>query len=179
MLTLVIGGSGSGKSEYAEKIVKSLQTNGEDIYYLATMKPEGEENKRRILRHLQLRDGKGFITVEMSINVASFPQRIGIEKCRDAIVLLECMSNLAANEMFGEEIKSAADVHKKIVEDMGALNNKVKHLVVVSNNIHEDGATYDAMTEEYIRAVGDINSDVAAMSDKVIEVVVGIPIVVK
>ena len=40
MLTLVIGGSASGKSEYAEQHVMSL--NGARIY-IATMEPFGKE----------------------------------------------------------------------------------------------------------------------------------------
>ena len=65
MLILVTGGSGSGKSEYAEGIAVSLaEREGLPLYYIAAMKPYGEEGKRRVERHRRLRAGKGFQTVE-------------------------------------------------------------------------------------------------------------------
>ena len=57
MLTLVIGGSASGKSEYAEQHVMSL--NGARIY-IATMEPFGKEAEDRISKHRQMRKNKGF-----------------------------------------------------------------------------------------------------------------------
>ena len=48
MMILVIGGSGSGKSSYAEEIVCSV--SGEDMkkYYLATMQIFDEDGERRL-----------------------------------------------------------------------------------------------------------------------------------
>ena len=62
MLCLVIGGSASGKSEYAERHVCALP--GRRIY-AATMQPFGEEGRQRIARHRKLREGKGFVTIEV------------------------------------------------------------------------------------------------------------------
>lgn len=44
-MVTVIGGSGSGKSEYAENLIKELQGNTKDnkLYYIATMKPYGRK----------------------------------------------------------------------------------------------------------------------------------------
>ena len=67
MIYLVTGGSGSGKSEYAEHLVMS---SGCPVrYYVATMTVYGEEGKAKVLRHQELRRGKGFITVECPVNV--------------------------------------------------------------------------------------------------------------
>ena len=49
MLTVVTGGSGSGKSAYAEDLLLSYGL-GERIY-IATMFPFDEESHRRIARH--------------------------------------------------------------------------------------------------------------------------------
>ena len=62
MLRLIIGGSASGKSEYAERLVCPLP--GKRIY-VATMEPFGEEGRERIARHRKLREGKGFVTAEV------------------------------------------------------------------------------------------------------------------
>ena len=69
MLSLIIGGSASGKSEYAERLVCSLP--GKRIY-TATMEPFSEEGRERIARHRKLREGKGFVTVEVPRNLGAF-----------------------------------------------------------------------------------------------------------
>ena len=45
MFALIFGGSGSGKSEYAEKLSCELAQKNEK-YYIATMIPYGEEGKK-------------------------------------------------------------------------------------------------------------------------------------
>ena len=70
MLILITGGSGSGKSEYAENTAKELaEKEGLSLYYIATMKPFGEEGRRRVERHHRLREGKGFETVECYVDL--------------------------------------------------------------------------------------------------------------
>ena len=62
MLVVVTGGSGSGKSAFAEETVLSL---GEARrIYIATMQAFDEESHRRIRRHRHMRAGKGFETIE-------------------------------------------------------------------------------------------------------------------
>lgn len=62
MMILVTGGSGSGKSAFAEDQVVSF---GEaERVYIATMFPFDEESKKRVQRHRNMRSGKGFETIE-------------------------------------------------------------------------------------------------------------------
>ncbi|MBP3879053.1 MAG: bifunctional adenosylcobinamide kinase/adenosylcobinamide-phosphate guanylyltransferase [Lachnospiraceae bacterium] len=79
MLCLVIGGSASGKSEYAERHVCALP--GRRIY-AATMQPFGEEGRQRIARHRKLREGKGFVTVEVPRDLGDLTGKL--RKERDA-----------------------------------------------------------------------------------------------
>ena len=62
MFHLVTGGSGSGKSEYAEQLIMEFgeKEPWRKRYYLATMMPFGEETKQKIERHRKMREGKGF-----------------------------------------------------------------------------------------------------------------------
>ena len=155
MITLVLGGSGSGKSAYAEHLLDG-KTNK---YYIATMQVYDAEGGKKVARHRRLRAGKGFVTMEQ-------PR--------------ECMSNLVANEMFsGADIISEDVVVGHILQGIKSLSAKVDELVIVSNNVFEDGISYDATTQAYIRALGRINTGVAALADTVTEVVVGIPVPVK
>ena len=63
MIALVIGGSGSGKSAYAEQMAVKAAGNG-SLYYVATMQVYDEEGKKKVERHQKMRAGKGFLTIE-------------------------------------------------------------------------------------------------------------------
>ena len=69
MLKLVIGGSASGKSEYAEELIISL-AGDENIDYIAPMKAYDEESVKRIDAHRIRRFGKSFVTMEKPVRVA-------------------------------------------------------------------------------------------------------------
>ena len=169
MITLVYGGSGSGKSAFAEDLV--CKTNYPNRYYLATMKSFDEEADRRIEKHRKQREGMGFITIEQPTDIANTIVDA------DSIVLLECMSNLVANEMFAVERNvSFTECADKIIDDVIASSKKAAALVIVTNNIFEDGVSYDEGTKEYMRALGLINERLAKLSNEVYEVVVGIGI---
>lgn len=175
MMILIMGGSGSGKSSYAEETAVSLaQSSKGKKYYLAAMQIVDEEGQSKVMRHRELRSGKGFITIEQP--TAIHETLTQMEKGAKT-VLLECMSNLAANEMFSRTgIKTETEVIENIMSGVALLKEQTTHFVVVSNNIFEDGNVYDKTTMDYIHTMGVINQKLAALADKIVEVVVGIPI---
>ena len=176
MMALIIGGSGSGKSAYAEDYMVSISEDRKK-YYIATMQIYDEEGKRKVERHRMLRGGKGFSTIEQPVDIGKAAEKMEAE---DRTALLECVSNLTANEMFSGEVPGTEEViTEKIVGGIAVLNRELTHLVIVSNNVFEDGNVYDKTTMAYIRAMGRINQKLAEMADEVVEVVVGIPIVIK
>lgn len=67
MIVLVIGGSGSGKSEFAENICMELPA--EEKRYIATMQAFDEESRARIAKHRKARSGKGFETIEQGTHL--------------------------------------------------------------------------------------------------------------
>ena len=167
---LITGGSGSGKSAYAEAQILAL--NGECRGYLATMYPYDEESRQRIARHRKMRAEKNFTTVECyrDLEKTEIPEH--------ADVLLECMSNLTANEMFWPE-GAGSDTEEQILRGVEWLRRKARNLVIVSNEIFSDGCEYDSGTKEYQRTLGKINCRLAELADRVTEVVYGIPLEVK
>ena len=140
MLVVVTGGSGSGKSAFAEETVLSF---GEARrIYIATMQAFDEESHRRIRRHRHMRAGKGFETIERYTEL----DELLIPK--DCVVLLECMSNLVANEMFREG-GFHPEVAEKITEGVKNLLSQAKHVVIVTNEIFSDGILYEEESEQY------------------------------
>lgn len=173
MMTVIIGGSGSGKSAYAEEYI-TLRSGGMPKYYFATMQVFDEEGQKKVERHRKLREGRGFLTVEEPRFLGRAADMLA---AGEKAVLLECMSNLVANVMFSEETpKSASEVAEEIRNETERLKAAVSHLVIVTNNVFEDGIVYDETTTEYIRALGRVNEILAGTAEEVIEVVAGIPV---
>ena len=75
MFTLVVGGSASGKSAYAESLI--LASPYRPRYYVAAMEPFDGECRARIQRHRRMRAEKEFETVERYTNLTSLrlPER--------------------------------------------------------------------------------------------------------
>ncbi len=170
MMTLVLGGSGSGKSAYAEDYL--LRAAGDKKkYYIATMQIRDAEMQAKVDRHHGLRQGKGFSSIEQPTEL----EQAVLQMEPAGAVLLECMSNLTANEMFsGEQPVDRQTVIEKILRGVEALKNHADPLVIVTNNVFEDGIVYDSATMEYIEALGRINERLAAAADEVVEVTAGI-----
>lgn len=168
MTTLVTGGSKCGKSGYAESLLESFC--GRRIY-IATMQPFGGEAHEAIRRHRMMRKDKGFETVERYTDIG------GAELPPDCGVLLECVGNLCANEMFGGGgIDRPAE---RIVSGIKSLAGRASELVIVTNQVGADGIRYEQGTAAYIEEMGKINALLAELADRVVECVYGIPVVLK
>lgn len=189
MLHIVYGGSASGKSSYAESFAMSLQGEGR-LLYIATMYPYkwntteiDPETMQRIERHRAMRADKGFDTVECYRHVEHIVAK------RQDVLLLECMSNLLANEMYLEPDSNAGSdmaetmspVSNKIVQALVNLSTRVQDVVIVTNDVFSDGGslTYDESTREYVKNLAEINCALARVAETVTEVVCGIPVIVK
>ena len=166
MMTLVMGGAASGKSEFAEQMV--LQTEILPRYYIATMQPFDKECCLRIEKHRKMRAQKQFETIECYTGLADLhlPQK--------GAVLLECMSHLVANELYspegaGEETLSA------ILTGVEQLAAQSRQLVIVSNEVFSGGLDYAGDTGRYLRLLAEVNRKLAARAHRVCEVVRGIP----
>lgn len=194
MITVVTGGSGSGKSAYAERMIENL--GKKKRIYIATMKPWDEECRQRIERHRFLRNGKGFETVEYYRDL----ERISLPgDGQGRAVLLECVSNLVSNQLFGtveEDFPEncwISDAHKAsecVIRGIRRLNQQAEDLVIVTNEVFSNGdlraeglrdrdLEAGDFTALYLKAMGEVNVRLGALSDRVIEVVAGIPVIVK
>lgn len=165
MIVLVTGGSGCGKSTWAEKLIQSWPR--ENRYYIATMQVYDRESELRVARHRAQRADKGFETIECEKNLA------GAAIPENSIVLLEDLVNLAANEMF-----DGGDPDR-IVPALQKLAGKCLHLVIVTNDLFSDGMEYSPSVQEYLRCLAEINRQTAELADCVVEVVYSIPLAVK
>lgn len=184
MFHVVTGGSGSGKSAYAEETICMLKerTNSRYLYYIATMVPYGKEAEERIWRHRQMRQGKGFESIECFTNLDGLVQideRLSQEATADGVcVLLECMSNLAANELYLDTGAKERTV-EVILQGIQHLQERCRGLVVVTNEVFSELSPKTEEMQKYLQVMGRINCQMVKMADRATEVVYGIPVEVK
>lgn len=166
MINLIIGGAGSGKSAFAEALAKRLPGTG---IYLATMKAEDPESLQRIERHRRQRADLGFVTVEKAVGLSEAEIPAG------ANILLEDLSNLLANEIFSPEGGGPEAARQGLME----LADRCDHLTVVSNEIFSGGEENEGETLAYMGHLARLNRELAAKADLVVEVLCGLPNVLK
>ena len=169
MLHLVIGQSASGKSRFAEEWVCHLP--GPRIY-LATMQPFGEEARERIARHRQMRTGRGFVTLECTDGIARVLEGKGHLTNADGFLGTAGSSPATEGASSGlvsytENILSTADLAFK---DANLLLEDLPNLLALSG-----GLFYGEETLAYLRALAELEKELARAADTVVEVAAGIP----
>ena len=187
MLYIVTGGSGSGKSEYAEQTaVQCRNRTGGTLWYLATMRIWDDEGRKRVERHRRMRAAKGFETIERYTGLETLELRETFEELNPAgldaeqetdslkywesrrvaqkqVLLLECMSNLVLNEFYDQE----NGAEERILQGIKHLQKQCGDLIIVTNEIFSDGVTYEPESERYIELLGRINRELGQMADSV------------
>lgn len=178
MFELVIGGSGSGKSSYAENAI--CRRAGKDpLYYIATMIPFGKETQQKIDRHRRVREGKGFITQEWYFDISKKIMESGWgQGGKNICAILECVSNLTANEIYSNG-KTEREAVVAVLEGIRKLNSLCRHLVVVTNDVFSESVPDTPEMTEYKKVLGKINRMLAQEADQVTEVMCGCACFVK
>ena len=201
-IILVSGAGASGKSEYAEKL--AVDMHKDRLIYVATMSAYDDESKKKINIHKKRRINTDFETIEKPYDIEEIIHSIApCDSNKRSTLLIECISNLLANEMYGRaETDGMTDIcgktetgvkagtcsnsklkalpSQRIIDGIKAVaDTQLADIVVVTNEVFADGIEYDASTMEYIRQLGRINCELATMSDTVVEVACGRPVVWK
>lgn len=163
MITLVLGGARSGKSQYGESIIESMGGG----LYLATSRVWDTEMAERVKEH-QTRRTQLWQTVEAPIAVAD-----EIIKA-DQPVLLDCLTLWLSNLMEEErDISMACD------ELIDALKKARKDVVLISNEVGLGIVPDNALARKFRDLAGRLNQDIAAQADRVVFVAAGLPLVMK
>lgn len=96
-LTLVLGGSRSGKSEFAENLVREAERAGKKVVYIATCesRPEDREMAERIDRHRERRPSS-WRTAEEPLAIEETVLKLE----RDTVALVDCLGLWVSNLLF-------------------------------------------------------------------------------
>lgn len=183
-LILISGAGASGKSEYAEKL--AVDMHKDRLIYVATMSAYDDESRKKIDIHKKRRINTDFETIEKPYDIEEIIHSIApCDSNKRSTLLIECISNLLANEMYGRaetdgmtgicsNSKLKVLPSQRIINGIKAVaDTQLADIVVVTNEVFAYGIEYDFSTMEYIRQLGKINCELAAMADTVVEVMCG------
>ena len=145
------------------------------------MVPYGRETEKKIEAHRKMRAGKGFATLEWYVDLPGKISAPDSPELKGSCVLLECVSNLTANEMYepaGAQ-NTGGDTPESVIKGVRMLKERCAHLVVVTNDVFRESVTDSEEMTAYKGNLGMINRALAEMADQVTEVVFGVPVCIK
>jgi adenosylcobinamide kinase/adenosylcobinamide-phosphate guanylyltransferase len=176
-LTLILGGARSGKSRYAEQAAPLL---GQRVLYVATAQPGDDEMAARIAAHREARP-KNWTTLEADTGVG---QAILQSNCEPDVVLLDCITLLAANVMarLSEPVDEAAAVAALNAEMEGLLaayQVLPAQWLIISNEVGLGVVPAYLLGRVYRDALGRANQRLAMEAENVLFMVAGLPMVLK
>ena len=177
MISIVTGGARSGKSEFAESLIKG------DAIYIATAENYDDEMDLRIKKHVKRRDESGikWRTVECLKN---FDGLSGEEK----YVLFDSLGVFVSNIMFS---KTSDDLRDKSIEETILVVRKElekllywtrendKELVIVTDEVGMSIIPESKVARVYRDLIGTINKEVAAKCDRAYFVCMGLEVRLK
>jgi adenosylcobinamide kinase / adenosylcobinamide-phosphate guanylyltransferase len=165
-VTLILGGAASGKSAFAEFLVRSA---ARPCLYLASAQPHDPEMRDRIARHRKSR-GQNWRTIEEPLAVATTLRGLGPEET----VLFDCATLWLSNHMLADH-----DVVAERAALIAALRDCAPNVVVVSNEVGHAVVPDNAMARRFCDAQGQLNIQLAACAQLVVTVTAGLPSVLK
>ena len=165
-LTLVLGGAASGKSKYAESIIRQ---SGKNPVYLATSQPFDDEMQAKVTAHRQQR-GDGWDTIEEPINISKVLDSVNETQA----VLIDCATLWLGNLMHYDHDTDAA------FDDLvAACRRCAAPVVIVSNELGMGLVPETSMGRKFRNLHGKMNQQIAAAADTVLFVAAGLPMTLK
>ena len=165
-VTLVLGGTRSGKSRFAEGLIER-QGSGT---YLATAQAGDEEMAARIARHRSRRGGR-WMTVEEPLDLSG---ALRSHAKHERPVLVDCLTLWLSNLMHaGRDIEAEAS---RLVDALPDLSGPV---VFVSNEVGLGIVPDNELAREFRDRAGRLHQSVAERSGLVVFMAAGLPLVLK
>ena len=177
---LVTGGSRSGKSKFAERLVSQY----DDVAYIATSVITDSEMERRVKKHKASRPNTWKVYEE------PYDIKDVIVSTDHEIYLVDCLTVLGTNYMFNDGcFEDDADLHlfeeteKKyseyIKETVDEIYSKGKKVVFVTNEVGSGLVPESGVSRAFRDMSGRVNQIVAQDAEAVWLVVSGIPVIIK
>ena len=165
-LTLILGGARSGKSVHAEALTTRLP---QPWSYIATAQAFDDEMRDRIGHH-QARRGEGWRTIEAPLDLAGAFSDLA----DGSPVLVDCLTLWLTNHMLADH-----DLDAEIERLSAVLAKPRGPWFVVSNEVGLGIVPDNALARRFRDEAGRLNQRIAALADRVLFLVAGLPMTVK
>ena len=175
-VTLVLGGARSGKSSYAEQLAGQL---GQRVLYIATAEAQDEEMAARIAAHRQARPAD-WSTLEAPRQLSTALATVAKPP---EVLLLDCLTLLVSNTVLAMESQPKSEIEAAVFAEIDALVDAQVQwgvpLIVVSSEVGLGLVPTYTLGRLYRDVLGRANQYLAALADRVLFMVAGLPLVVK
>jgi len=165
-VTLVLGGASSGKSAFAENLVKTR--SGQHVY-IASAQAFDDEMAAKIDRHRAQRSSE-WNTIEVPFDVTAQLAKFSVGE----VVLFDCATLWLSNHLIADH-----DVSAEQDALISALVSCDAHVVVVSNEVGHGVVPEHTLSRRFRDAQGKLNQKIAQSADLVVTVIAGLPLVLK
>jgi adenosylcobinamide kinase/adenosylcobinamide-phosphate guanylyltransferase len=164
---LVLGGTRSGKSRYAQGLAEA---SGRHPVLLATAEATDTEMAERIARHASARDARWTLVEEP----AALAEALGREARRDRIVVVDCVTLWLGKLLLQDADLSAAT--RRLAQSIGGLEGPV---IFVSNEVGGGIVPENPLARAFRDAQGLLNQALAEACDAVVLMAAGLPLCLK
>jgi adenosylcobinamide kinase/adenosylcobinamide-phosphate guanylyltransferase len=168
-IILVLGGARSGKSSWA---LRYAEETYESYLFLATAEVRDDEMAERVRRHKASR-GPAWKLVEEPLEIAGV---LRANVARVNVVLIDCMTIWLSNILLTKGRKAVGLYQERLLE---ALSRRRGAVIMVSNEVGTGIVPEHPLGREFRDLAGILNQKLAAMADRVVMTVAGIPIYIK
>ncbi len=163
-ISLILGGARSGKSAYAEAIIRAMPP---PWIYCATAEALDDEMRTRIVHH-QARRAQGWITLETPLDLA---EALAAQKHP---MLVDCLTLWLTNVML-----AGRDVGAESAKLLAAATSAAAPVVFVSNEVGLGIVPDNALARAFRDHAGRLNQEFARISNRVVFMTAGLPMVLK
>ncbi len=164
--TFVLGGAASGKSAWAEGF---LESTGLPMVYLATGQVFDDEVRQRVKIHRARRDQR-WTTVEAPLDLG--PALAALSP--DQTVLIDCATMWLSNHLL-----DGSDLAQAQSDLITALQSCAAPWIIVSNEVGHGIVPDNKLARQFREAQGRLNIALAAQADLAVQVIAGLPQVLK
>ena len=164
--TFVLGGAASGKSAWAENL---LLSSGLRPVYLATGQALDAETRARVAVHVSRRDNR-WRTVEAPLDLAAPLAALSPGEA----VLIDCATMWLSNHLMADHDLAAAETAL-----IDALSACPVPWIIVSNEVGQGIVPENALARKFREAQGRLNIALAARAELAVQVIAGLPLVLK
>ncbi len=168
-VTRVTCGNRGGKRNYALELAEIHNKK----VFIATAEPIDSEMQDRINKHKEER-GKTYQTIEEPINIATVIK--SIPPTTD-VVILDCLTVWLGNLQY--RLPNKEDQEKQIHSFLEVLKTPPCDIILVTNELGMGIVPENQLARHFRDAAGRLNQDAAALANRVVLLVSGIPVVIK